>query len=313
MRREFNFDGMEAAPRWIAIFLGANLLVHLLVLYVWNAAGQVVSLQGSSGGTSALSVTGMAMLNLWLCLMVLKSFPAGQPLRSTWLLLTVAAAVEGASGVVGQVLGTDWLLNPLTWAGSAGFGWIEQIRLTTLFASGPVHLALLATAMAAVLRILQRYGFWVRPSAADWAVPGIACLFALCRFGEACVASLAGKPGSLENCISLAGLPLLCVLFLEAMLLRQSVLRMGNGLIARVWMALVCGILLTGAGEAVLWVIPHYSQTLPLAISGILIRLLIAAAFALAPACQLAAQHRAFKPDRGISENVGSHSPVLAR
>lgn len=313
MTRKTDLDGLESAPRWIVMSLGVYLIVHLFVLYLWNAAGQAFSLQGTSDNTSALSVTAMAGVDLWLCLVVLRSFPAGAPLRSTWMLITLASAACAASGVLGQLLGTNWLLNPLVWAGPAKSGLIEQIRISALIAGGPVRWAILAVAMLAVLRILRKFGFWVRPSATDWAMSGIVCLFALCRFGEAGAASLGGRQIGLDTWISLAGLPILCVLFLEAMLLRQSVARMGNGLVSRGWIALVCGILLTGAGEVALWVIPHYSQTLPLAMFGTLIQLPIATAFALVPACQVAAQRRALKPAGCPPEGLAAGVPALAR
>ena len=72
---------------------------------------------------------------------------------------------------------------------------------------------------------------------------GIFGLFMVCRFSEAGMASLAGRPVGIENWISLAGLPILCVLFLQAMLLRHSLAHMGNGLVTRAWMALVYAIL----------------------------------------------------------------------
>jgi hypothetical protein len=298
MTRKVNLDGIESAPRWIVMFLGAYSIVHLFVLYLWNAAGQAFSIQGTSDGTSALSVTGMAAVGLWLCLVALRSFPKGAKLRSAWVLMTIAAAAQTAWGVLAQLPGT---------------GLTGQIRMATLIAGGPMRLAVLAAAMLAVLRILRKFGFQSRPSATDWAVSGIAGLFTLCRFGEAAMASLAGKSPGVDNWISLSGLPILCVLLFEAMLLRQSVLRMGNGLIARCWIALVWGILLTGAGELALWVIPHDLQSLPLAMFGTLFRLPIAAAFALVPAYQVAAQRRATHPAGGQPEDLPAGVPALAR
>jgi hypothetical protein len=292
MKREINLGGIESAPRWIYTFLGGYLLVHLFVLYVWNAAGQVFSIQGTSDGASALSVNALAGVDLWLCLVVSRSFPAGAPLRSTWLLITLAAGARLASGVLAQ---------------------IEPIRHAALIAGGPFRLALLAAAILGVLRILREFGFPARPRATDWAMCGIVCLFTLCRFAVAGAASLAGRPIGVEDWISLAGLPILCVLFLEAMLLRQAVLRMGNGLATRGWFALVCGILLTGAGEVALWVIPRDSQTLPLGLFGALIRLPIAAVFALVPAYQVAAQRRPIRPAGSQPDDLATGVPALAR
>ena len=311
MKRRINLDGIESAPLWIVMFLGAYLIVHLLVLYAWNGAGQAFSTEETSGSVSALSVACMAGVGLWLCLVALRIFPAGAPLRSAWLLMTAAAAAQAGSGVLGQFLGTTWLLNPLVWTGHATPALLSQIRHAVLIGGGPLRLALVAAAMLPVLRILRKLGFWARPSAADRAIFGVFCLFALCRFGEAGAASLGGERIGAEGWISLAGLPILCVLFLEAMLLRQAIGRMGHGLIARGWLMLVCGIFMTGAGEAAEWVIPHYSQSLPLATFAALIQLPLAAAFALVPACQVAAQRQAVRP--AAEGDVATEIAALAR
>jgi hypothetical protein len=295
------------------MFLGAYVAISLFVLYLWNAAGQVFSIQGTSDSTSALSVTGMAAVELWLCLVVLRSFPAGSPLRSTWMLLTLAAAARAGSGVLTEFLGTIWLLNPLWWGEQPKSGLIGQLRQAALLAGGPIRLVLLVAALLAVLRILRKYGFRVLPTFGDWAVSGIVCMFTLARFGEACAASLAGRQISQADWISLAGLPILCVLSMEAMLLRRSVARMGNGLISKGWVVLGYGILLTVAGEVVLWVLPHYSQTLPLAMVCALMPLTIGSAFALVPAYQLAAQRRAMRPAGSQPEDLSAGIPELAR
>jgi hypothetical protein len=313
MTRKTSLDGLESAPRWILIFLGAYVTVSLFVLYLWNAAGQVFAVQGTSDSTSALSVIGMAAVELWLCLVVLRSFPAGSPLRSTWMLLTLAAAVRAASGVVTEFLGTYWLLNPLVWSERSKSGLIEQIRHWALIAGGPIRLALLAAALLAVLRILRKYGFPVRPAFGDWAVSGIVCMFTLARFGEACAASLKGRQIGQADWISLAGLPILCVLSMEALLLRRSVAGMGNGLSCRGWVALGYGILLTVAGEVVLWVLPHYSQTLPLAMVCAFLPLTIGSVFALVPAYQLVAQRRALRSAGSQPEDLSAGVPELAR
>jgi hypothetical protein len=313
MTPKSGLDGIESAPRWILLFLGAYLIVHLFALYLWNIAGHAFSIQGTSGGGSALSVTAMAAVSLWLCLLVLRSFPGGAALRPAWMLITFAAAAQAASGALAQLLGSNWLLNPLMWGGHVRSGLIEQIRRGALIAGGPVQLALLAAGMLAALRVLRKFGFWVRPSAADWAVSSIIYLFTLCRFAEAGAASLAGRPIGAEDWISLAGLPILCVLFLEAMLLRRSVVHLGNGLISKCWAAFMCGIFLTGAGELALWVIPHYSHAWPLKTIVSLIRFPTAAVFALAPACQVAAQRRAIKPAGDRREDLATGVPALAR
>jgi hypothetical protein len=250
---------------------------------------------------------------LWLCVVVLRSFPAGAPLRPVWILLALAAAVQIAPGALGALLGTVSLLNGVAWTGYASPDWMERMQRFASLAGGPLRLALLAAAMLALLRVLRKFGYLAKPCAADRAVFGIFCLFTLCRFCEAGAASLAGRPIGSGEWISLAGLPILCVLYLEAMLLRRAVARMGNGLIARGWMALVYAVLLTGAGEAVVWAIPHYPQSLPLAMFGALIEISAAAAYALVPAYLVAAQRHAMNPAASRPEDLATGVPALAR
>ena len=313
MRRSSDFDGLDFAPQWILGFGGAYLFIHLLVIYVWSNAGQVFSVRGASGGTCTFSVTCMAAVACWFCALVRRSFPAGAPLRRTWTLIALSMAAQAMSGLVGLVLGSNWVLNPLEWGGQPRPGVIEQIRRWAVVAGGPVQLILLAAGLLAALRVLRRFGFWARPTAGDWAISAIIYLFALARFSEAGAASLAGKPIGFEEWVSLAKLPILCVLVLQATLLRQSVVRMGNGLIAKCWLALMGGIFLSAAGELALWVIPHYTHALPAGMIGPVIGLSSMALLALAPAWLLVAQRRAAEPSGGSAEDLATGVPVMAR
>ncbi len=312
MTRRSVLDGIEAAPRWIFMFLGVHLVVQLLVLNFWNSAGRVFSLRAAAAGASSLPMAGMAAVALWLSLVVLRSFPARAPLRPAWILFALASASNALSNVLAHVLGTYSFLNPLVWTGHATPTLMDQSRSLAFLAGGPLRLVLLAAAMLGVLRMLRKFGFWERPSASDHAVFAIFCLFTLCRFCVAGAASLTGAPIGFEEWVSLAGLPILCVLVLEAMLLRQAVGRMGHGPIARVWLALVWGVLLTGAAEALQWAAPYSPRSLMLPALVAAIQLPIAAAFALAPAFQVAAQRRAVKT-ADAREDLATGLPALAR
>ena len=309
MTRETKLDGLGAAPRWIAACLGVYMLVDLLALYLWSSAGQAFPIQAPSDSSSALPVTAMAGVGFWLCLAVVRSFPAGTTLRPAWMLITFAAATKVVSGLLSEFLGSDWILNPLLWSGHAQSGLMGYIRLGASIAGGPIRLAVLAAAMLVVLRILRKFGFEGEPNATEWAVCGVVFLFTLCSFAEA---ALTGRQIGMEDWPRLAGLPLLCVLFVEAMALRQSVVRLGHGPIARCWTAFVGGIFLTGLAEMALWLIPHYSRA-PLAIVESLAGFLTAAVFALAPAYQLAAQRRAIKPAGNLPEELSTTIPAVAR
>ena len=289
MTRTEDWSGLESAPRWIVTFTGAYLFLGLLALYVWCVAAPTLSMQMPASGAEALSVTGMAAAQAWLCLLALRCFQPGAPLRRAWLLITLSAASSAIGGLAAQVLGTAWLLNPLGRTDSAP---IQRIHGIAVILSGPVQMALLAAGLLAALRVLRRFGFWVRPKPTGWAVAGILILFGLYRFGETATA-LAGKHFTAAGAISLSRNLLLCALSLEALFLWLSAARMGRGLIAKCWRAFAMGIFVIGFGEAALWAIGRYFPGWLVASLEWYVWFPAAAAFALAPAHCVAAVRRA--------------------
>jgi hypothetical protein len=227
------------------------------------------------------------------------------------MLMAFAAAAQAVSGVVAELLGSDSVLSPLLWSGYGLPTLLGHIRLAALIAGGPVRLAAIAGAMLVALRTLRKFGFCSRPSAIDWAVCGIACLFSLCRFAEAGAASLTGKQMSMDDWTSLAALPLLCVLFLEAMLLARAVIRMGSGPVSKCWSAIAWGIFSVGLADLAVWLVPHYSRA-SLGMVESLAGFLTTTAFALAPAYQLAAQRRAMTAAGRLPENLATDAPAMA-
>lgn len=282
--QEINLGRLQETPRWIVLCVGAYLAVDLLVLYMCRTGAQVFSIQGNSDSSAALSVTAMAGVSFYLSILVLRGFRAGEPLRRAWMAIALAAGAQAVCGVLAQVLGADWVPR---------------------IAAGPLRMALLAAALLMVLRYLRKFRFWVRPSATDWAVCGIVCLFTLCRFVEA---GRTSAGGGVVDWTSLAALPPLCILVLEAMLVRQSVMRMGRGPIAKCWAAFLCGIFLTGLGELALWIVPHFSPAWPPSAIGSLVRFPTAAVFALVPTYQLMAQRLATAP-----ADLAARVPASAR
>lgn len=277
MTRTADWSGLESAPRWIVTVTGAYLCLGLFAFYVWCHAAPALSMQASPGDTEALSVTGMAAAQAWLCLVALRSFQRGAPLRRAWFLIMLSAATHAVGGLLGQVPGTA-----------------SQIHQAALLFSGPLQMALLAAGLLAALGVLRRLGFGVRPKATGWAVAGIVILFTLTR------------PAG--NAISLARSLLLCMLSVEALLLWLSAARMGRGLIAKCWRAFAAGIFVIGFGEAALWAIGSYVPGWLAAALEWYVWFPAAAVFALAPAYCVAAVRRA----TGRATRSSSDLPVTA-
>jgi hypothetical protein len=157
-----------------------------------------------------------------------------------------------------------------------------NIRRGALLLGGPVQMVFLAAGLFVALRVFREFGFHGRLTRADWALAGMVGLFLLCRFGQTGV-----------DATALAGYPILCVLVVEARLLRRSVASMGRGLIAKCWGALSIAVLASALGEAGIWLMRAASPAWPIAEIELYIRFLAAVAFALAPAYLVAAQCRA--------------------
>ena len=274
-------QGFANAPRWIALLTGTYCMVDLFVLYFWSAGSQPFSIQGSPDSASGFSVIAMAGVGFYLSLSVWRRFQKGACLRPAWMLMALSAAAQAMAGIVEASRASKFAGHIL---------------------GGPIRLALLAISLWMVLRVLRQFGFWTRPSALDWAVAGLMCLFTLCRLAD----------GGMADPAAVTALPILCVLVWEAMLLRRSVLRMGSGPIAKCWAAFGCGILLTAAGEMALWVVPRFSHALPAAMIASLTQFPTAAIFALGPTYQLMAQSRPKGPAAKVQDHF-KPVPVLAR
>jgi hypothetical protein len=283
MTRTEDWNPLESAPRWIIGITGAYLCLGAFALYVWCHAMAASSMQATRGDAESLSVIGMAAAQAWLCVLALRAFEAGAPMRRAWLFITLSAVTHVAAGVLSQVPAAASLLNPLVTPGRA-----EQIRRTALLLDGPMQMALLAAGLLVALRVLWRLGFWVRPKATGWAVTGVLVLFTLTRSGQ-----MAAGQFTTDTAISLVRSLLLSVLAVEALFLWLSAARMGKGPIAKCWRAFAIGIFVIGFGEAALWAIGSYFPGWLVAALEWYVWFPAVAVFALAPAHTVAAVRRA--------------------
>ena len=283
MTRTDYWNPLEAAPRWIIAVTGTYLCLGALALYLWSHATPAFSMQATQGDGEALSVIGMAAAQAWLCMLALRAFEAGAPLRRAWVLIMLSAATHLAGGLLSQVPAAASLLNPL-----APLARAEQIHRTALLLSGPVQMALLAAGLLLALRVLSRLGFRVRPKATGWAVAGILVMFTLTRFAETAAGQF-----TTGTAISLLRSLLLSVLSVEAVFLWLSAARMGSGPIAKCWRAFAIGIFVIGLGEAALWTIGSYVPGWLVAALEWYVSFPAVAILALAPAHTVAAIRRA--------------------
>jgi hypothetical protein len=108
-----------------------------------------------------------------------------------------------------------------------------------------------------------------------------------------------GRTMGLHAIISWASDPLLCVLLVEAILIRRSAANLGWGLVSRCWMCFTAAIFLTSVGDIGLWAwsrgyLSHYLE-----VASWYVWFLASAAYVLGPAYQYQAILRAVRGHLG--------------
>ncbi len=240
-----------------------------------------------------LATVGLALLEVWFCLHVVREFGRGDALRPAWMLIVGSAVCNLASALFPEVLRAH---PPLTFAAElhpdlarAVSDW-QQLGLTL---GGTCRFALLAAGLVAVLRVYGRLGFLKRLRAFDWVLLAIPAAYVLYDAGDLITA---GRPGArMDFWLAARWLvdPLLWLLLGLALLLFRSVRGMGRGWVSRCWAWYSAGIFLTSLGDIGLWAANHGWLPRHLLALTWYAWLPAATAFALAPAFQLEAVRHA--------------------
>lgn len=148
-------------------------------------------------------------------------------------------------------------------------------------------MAFLAAGLARVLTIQRRFRILQSLTRGDRVLLAIVVAFTLSQL--AIVVPQLGEHPSIGKMLLWLSDPLLALLLAEAILVRRSMSSVGLGLVARCWGMLVLGIVTTSAGDAALWASSHGLLSESLTALSWYIWFVAAAAFASAPAYQLAA------------------------
>jgi hypothetical protein len=214
-------------------------------------------------------------------------FDSDEPMRLAWAMIACAALARLA-GVLLRTLSdghVPWgFWHPLSQPSGGLFVSMSQLGLVV---GGPLSMAFLAVGLGRVLRLQRRFHLLVSLTRGDKAL-----LFLVVAFS---VSQLAINLPLLVNHPSLGTMllwlsdPLLSLLLIEAILVRRSVIRMGQGLVAKCWGMFVLAILITSIGDAAIWASSRNLLSESMTALSWYIWFIAAAAFASAPAYQLAA------------------------
>ena len=148
----------------------------------------------------------------------------------------------------------------------------------------------LAVALSRVLQVQRKFGVLRGLKRSDLLLIGLIVVFMLGEIANI-VRYLAPpfQPPPLTRAILWLSDPLLSLLLVQAVLIRRSVINVGLGLISQCWGMYVIAVVTTLAGDASIWALGQGLLSEPLIALSWYIWFFAAAAFACAPAYQLAA------------------------
>jgi len=276
---------------------GLHMAAAALTFAVWRFTADDAWVELFFKYQGSLFFVACASIELWLAWCAFRQFSQGEPMRAAWLLIAIGSFYRLTGFVFTQVLGVESYLNPVYAAfGSLDPSFSSACRSFGLVVGGPLHMAALAAGLFLVLRVLARLGILSRLRLSDILLLGGVAAYAIRQFYEF-IAWLraAPVPNDYAKLLSWAVDPFLCVLLLEAVLIRRSAIDTGWGLLALSWRAFVGGIFLTLVGDIGLWATNQGYLPWPYSSITWYVWFLASACYALAPAYQVEAYRRAVR------------------
>jgi len=278
---------MPRLVRWIWLLLGIHLAIGMVAYAHFLVTGTyaLISLYFLFLGSFYFLV--MTASECILAFMCRSWFDSDEPMQLAWTMIACAAMArfggtllrEASNGQLPWGLG-HWLI-PHTG------GLFSNSGQLGLLVGGPVSMAFLAIGLARVLSIQRKFHLVGSLTRGDQALLFLILAFSISQIAIN-VPLLAHHP-SLGTVLLWLSDPLLSLLLIEAVLVRRSVVRIGQGLLANCWGMYVVAVAITSLGDATIWATSHNLLSEPLTVLSWYIWFVAAAAFACAPAYQLAA------------------------
>lgn len=217
-------------------------------------------------------------------------FEADEPMRMTWTFI----ASSSLARFVGAVL-----ISLDHWRGALIPGGTSSVVAVILprglgqageVVGGPLAMICLAVALSRVLQIQHRFGVLRGLTRADLLLISLIVTLMLGEVGSIVRYLGPSYPApSLAKAVLWLSDPLLSLLLVQAVLIRRSAIRVGMGLVSQCWGMYVIAVVTTLVGDASIWAAGEGLLAEPLIALTWFIWFFAAAAFASAPAYQLAA------------------------
>ena len=269
----------------------AYLGVGLVALAAWLVTGNIDWVVGYFRIPGAVLIMLLTAARFWCCRKVLAQFSQGELMHRAWLYVTASAGIDLSWTVMALILGTDSPLNPLPQsirtAGGPSFLPIGELM------GGTCRFTLLALGLWFALKAYRKSGLMGRLNYANWLALMAMGVYVALKIRDIGASFAGPAPVWLAIAAGWPVDPFLWLLLAQAMLLYRSARQMGPGWVPRCWNAIAVGVFLVILADAFEWACNW--QYLPWQWSAAewYIWPAAATAFALAPAYQLEAIHRA--------------------
>jgi hypothetical protein len=266
----------------LVVVTALYLTLGLAAWGVWELTGNFGAVRQFFDSAGDLFLAALSAAAFYFSLQVWRELEPGEPLYRGWFLIAAA----GAAGLAGSIFSKLIAHASPAWGSLDG----NQVREFGLFLGGPLTMVLMAWGFGSILRAYHRAGILNRRwTALDWMLFAPIGAYTLAEGAQVVAAILDGRLRTMHDFIQAANDPLLLMLLAGAILLRNSVRKLGIPSVGRCWGAFQAAICLTSLGDMLLWGFNDLFLPMPLASIGWYVWFLSGACYALAPAFQLEA------------------------
>jgi hypothetical protein len=232
-------------------------------------------------------------------------FEADEPMRMAWTFIALASLARFVGAVLISLDHSHLVSFPGSASSVLSLAFPGGLAQTGEVAGGPLSMLFLVVALSRVLKIQHKFGVLGGLTPTDLVLIGLIVAFTLGQIANIVRYLGPAYPSPpLGKAILWLSDPLLALLLIQAVLIRRSAIRVGLGLISQCWGMYVIAIVITLAGDASIWAEGEGLLSEQLIALTWYIWFFAAAAFASAPAYQLAAMRLPLAHDSRRSANA---------